>query len=55
MGGTEHATAITKGELALKLNQDDVEDASFIKVKANSYDILVGSTVLYPMEFTLDF
>jgi hypothetical protein len=53
MGGTEHATAITKGELALKLNQDDVEDASFMKVKAivteaKSYDVLVGSTVLYP-------
>jgi hypothetical protein len=51
MGGTEHATAITKGELALKLNQDDVEDASFMKVKAivteaKSYDVLVGSTVL---------
>jgi hypothetical protein len=60
MGGTEHATAITKGELALKLNQDDVEDASFMKVKAivteaKSYNILVGSTVLYPMGFTLDF
>jgi hypothetical protein len=61
----EHATAITKGELALKLNQDDVEDASFMKVKAivmeanvteaKSYDVLVGSTVLYPMEFILDF
>jgi hypothetical protein len=34
MGGTEHATAIMKGELALKLNQDDVEDAIFMKVKA---------------------
>jgi hypothetical protein len=60
MGGTEHATAITKGELALKLNQDDVKDASFMKVKAivteaKLYDVLVGSTVLYPMEFTLDF
>jgi hypothetical protein len=60
MRGTEHATAITKGELALKLNQDDVEDASFMKVKAivteaKSYDVLVGSTVLYPMGFTLDF
>jgi hypothetical protein len=60
MGGTEHTTAITKGELALKLNQDDVEDASFMKVKAiiteaKSYDVLVGSTVLYPMGFTLDF
>jgi hypothetical protein len=56
----EHATAITKGELALKLNQDDVEDASFMKVKAivteaKSYDVLVGSTVLYPTGFTLDF
>jgi hypothetical protein len=60
MGGTEHATAITKGELVLKLNQDDVEDASFMKVKAivteaKSYNVLVGSTVLYPMGFTLDF
>jgi hypothetical protein len=55
MGGAEHATAITKGELALKLNQDDIEDASFMKVKAKSYDVLVGSTVLYPMGFTLDF
>lgn len=29
MGGTEHATGITEKELVLKLNQDDVEDASF--------------------------
>jgi hypothetical protein len=60
MGGTEQATALTKGELVLKLNQNDVEDASFMKVKAivteaKSYDVLVGSTVLYPMGFTLDF
>jgi hypothetical protein len=59
MGRTEHATAITKGELALKLNRDDVEDASFMKVKAivtgaKSYDVLVGLTVLYPMGFILD-
>jgi hypothetical protein len=60
MEGTEHATAITKGELALKLNQDDVQDARFMKGKAivteaKSYDVLVGSTILYPMGFTLDF
>jgi hypothetical protein len=60
MGGTEHATDIMKGELALKLNQDDVEDASFMKVKAivteaKSYNVLVGSTVLYPMGLILDF
>jgi hypothetical protein len=60
MGRTEHATVITKGELVLKLNQDDVEDVSFMKVKAivteaKSYDVLVGSMVLYPMGFTLDF
>jgi hypothetical protein len=60
IGRMEHATAITKGELVLKLNQDDVEDASFMKVKAivteaKSYNVLVGSTVLYPMGFTLDF
>jgi hypothetical protein len=46
--------------LSLKLNQEDVEDAGFMKVKAivteaKSYDVLVGMTVLYPMGFTLDF
>jgi hypothetical protein len=60
MGGTERATSITKAKLALKLNQEDVEDAGFMKVKAivtdaKSYDVLVGTTVLYPMGFILDF
>jgi hypothetical protein len=60
MGGTEHATGITKAELSLKLNQEDVEDAGFMRAKAivteaKSYDVLVGTTVLYPMGFTLDF
>jgi hypothetical protein len=60
MGGTERATSITKAELSLKLNQEDVEDAGFMKVKAivteaKSYDALVGTTVLHPMGFTLDF
>jgi hypothetical protein len=60
MEGTEHATGITKAELSLKLNQEDVEDAGFMKVKAivteaKSYDVLVGTTVLYPMGFILDF
>jgi hypothetical protein len=41
--------------LSLKFNQEDVEDADFIKVKAKSYDVLVGTTILYPMGFTLDF
>jgi hypothetical protein len=46
--------------LSLKLNQEDVEDAGFMKVKAivteaKSYDVLVGMIVLYPMGFTLDF
>jgi hypothetical protein len=60
MGGTERTTGITKAKLSLKLNQEDVEDAGFMKVKAivteaKSYDVLVGTTVLYPMGFTLDF
>jgi hypothetical protein len=63
MEETKHATGITKAELTLKLNQEDVEnveDAGFMKVKAivteaKSYDVLVGTTVLYPMGFTLDF
>jgi hypothetical protein len=60
MGGTERAIGITKAELSLKLNQEDVEDVGFMKVKAivteaKSYDILVGTTVMYPIGFTLDF
>jgi hypothetical protein len=60
MGGTEHAIGITKIELSLQLNSNNVEVASFMKVKAivteaKSYDVLVESTVLYPMGFTLDF
>jgi hypothetical protein len=60
MGGTERATGITKAELSLKLNQEDVEDVGFMRVKAivteaKSYDVLVGTTVLYPIGFTLDF
>jgi hypothetical protein len=56
----EHATSITKTELSLQFNPEYIEDASFIKMKAiiteaKSYDVLVGSTVLYPMGFTLDF
>jgi hypothetical protein len=60
MGGMERATGITKAELSLKLNQEDVEDVGFMKVKAiiteaKSYDVIVRTTVLYPMRFTLDF
>jgi hypothetical protein len=60
MGGTERAIGITKAELSLKFNQEDVEDVGFMRVKAivteaKSYDVLVGTTVLYPMGFTLDF
>jgi hypothetical protein len=60
MGGMERAIGITKTELSLKLNQEHVEDVGFMKVKAivteaKSYDVLVGTTVLYPMGFTLDF
>jgi hypothetical protein len=60
MGGTEQPMSITKAELSLKLNQNDVQDASFMKVKAivteaKAYDVLVGLMVLYPMGFILDF
>jgi hypothetical protein len=60
MGRMERAIGITKAELSLKVNQGDVEDAGFMKVKAivteaKSYDVLVGTTVLYPIGFTLDF
>ena len=51
---------IINTELSLKLNQDDVEDAGFMKVKAivtkvKSYDVLVEPTVLYPIGFILNF
>jgi hypothetical protein len=60
MGGMEYATGITRTELSLKLHQNYIEDAGFMKVKAivtktKSYDVLVGSMVLYPVGFTLDF
>jgi hypothetical protein len=60
MGGTEHTIGITKVKLSLQLNPDNIKNASFMKVKAivieaKSYDILVGSKVLYPMGFTLEF
>jgi len=60
IGRTEQANGITRSELTLRLRYDDVEDASFMKVKAivteaKSYDLLVGAVVLYPMGFTLDF
>jgi hypothetical protein len=60
MGGTECATGITKAELSHKLNQENKEDASFMKVKAivteaKLYDVLVGTMVLYPIGITLDF
>jgi hypothetical protein len=34
MGGTEYATGITKAELSFQLNPNNVEDASFMKMKA---------------------
>jgi hypothetical protein len=60
MGGTEHATCITKAKLSFKFNREDVEDAGFMKVKvivmeAKSYDVLIKTTVLYPMGLNLDF
>ena len=60
MEGTNQATGITKMELMLRLNQDELKDASYMKVKAivtkaKSYNVLVGSAVLYLMGFTLDF
>ena len=60
MEGMERATGITKAELSLKLNQEDMEDACFMKVKtivieAKSYDVLVGMMVLNSMGFILDF
>jgi hypothetical protein len=32
-----------------------MKDVGFMKVEAKSYDVLVGTTVMYPMGFTLEF
>jgi hypothetical protein len=45
MGGTEHATGITKAELSHKLNQEDVEDAS-LRMHAHSGKILMAMPLL---------
>ena len=60
MGGSERATGITMKPLMIKIRPNDVMDAAAINTKAivtqaESYDVLVGSTVLYPMGFVLDF
>ena len=60
MGRTEHANSITRNKLEVQICQDGVENATYMKAKAivtqaNSYDILVGAMVLYPMDFILDF
>ena len=60
MGGSEIATGITAKELLLQIRPNDVMDAGSIKAKAivteaESYDVLVGATVLYPMGFVIDF
>jgi hypothetical protein len=46
MGGTERATGITKAKLSLKLNQEDVEDVGFMRVKA-----IVTSKAQLPARF----
>ena len=60
MGGSEIATGITTKELLLQIRPNDVMDAGSIKAKAivtkvESYDVLVGATVSYPMGFVIDF
>ena len=60
MGGLEKAIGITIQPLVVKFEPHDVMDSSTIKVKAiateaESYDVLVGVMVLYPMDFTINF
>jgi len=56
----EQVNDIIRSELTLRLCYDDVEDASFIKVRviikeAKSYEVFVEAMILYLMGFTLDF
>ena len=60
MGGLEKATGITIQPLLVRFQPHDVIDSAAIKVKAiatqaESYDVLVGAMVLYPMGFTIEF
>jgi hypothetical protein len=59
-GGSEKAYGLTAQPLVVKFKPDDVMDSSAIKVQtvvtqAESYDVLVGATILYPMGFLMDF
>ena len=60
MGGSEKAIRISVQPLLIRFQLHDVMDLMTIKVKAittqaESYDVLVGVMVLYPMGFTIDF
>lgn len=60
MERSKGATKITSQPLLLKFRPNNVMDAATIKTKAivtqaESYEVLVGATMLYPMGFTLDF
>ena len=59
-GGSEKAYGLTAQPLVVRFKPDDVMDSSAIKVqavvtKAESYDVLVGATILYPMGFQMDY
>lgn len=60
MRGLKEATKITAQPLLIKLRPNDVMDVPTIKINAvitqgESFEVLVGAIVLYPMDFTLDF
>ena len=59
-GGSEKAYGLTAQPLVVKFKPDDVMDSSAIKLQAvvtqaESYDVLVGATILYPMGFLMYF
>ncbi|CAM6085511.1 unnamed protein product [Calypogeia fissa] len=60
VGSVESTQWLTKGPLGVTFLPNHPSDASMMKVqtvvtRAESYDVLVGSTVLYPMGFILDY
>ena len=60
LGGQEKTQYMTRQDLTVRLHSGHATDDSMLKVRAvitsaESYDVLVGGAVLYPMGFVLDY
>jgi hypothetical protein len=59
-GATDRSNFMTRGRLSMQMKPDHVTNSSRLGVTvvvttAESYDVLVGGAVLYPMGFQMDY